>query len=250
MDTRDVYTSKAEKYARYRWDYATEAIRTIFEITRISNQSVVADIGAGTGILTRHFTGKVGHVYVVEPNMEMRSCAENLLENCPQCSFVNGTSEETTLPDRSVDLITVAQAIHWFKAEPSKAEFLRIIKPGGWLVVLRNYGTDRDLNDAFGSLHSFVRERDDSRTVPSPPGKQADYYFAKDAYRKWVFPFELQETWEMYFGALCSYSVMPEEIDPLYDEVAMKAKTIFDSHSVNGYLTVRGETELILGQID
>jgi hypothetical protein len=48
------YSSKAEKYAKYRWGYAAQAIQTIFDVTGISSQSCVADIGAGTGILTGH----------------------------------------------------------------------------------------------------------------------------------------------------------------------------------------------------
>ena len=59
MDTTEVFSSKAEKYAKYRWDYAPQAIQTILEVTQVSRQSSVADIGAGTGILTKHFMGKV-----------------------------------------------------------------------------------------------------------------------------------------------------------------------------------------------
>jgi predicted RNA methylase len=52
MDPTEVFSSKAQKYARYRWDYAPQAIQTLFSVTQVSRESVVADIGAGTGILT------------------------------------------------------------------------------------------------------------------------------------------------------------------------------------------------------
>jgi len=72
METIDVFSSKAEEYAKYRWDYAPQAVQTLFDVTQVSRQSSVADIGAGTGILTKHFTGKVKQVFAVEPNAEMR----------------------------------------------------------------------------------------------------------------------------------------------------------------------------------
>ena len=76
MDATDVFSAKAEKYAKYRWGYAPQSIQTIFETTRIGKQSCVADIGAGTGILTRVFVGRVEQIFAVEPNPEMRAIAE------------------------------------------------------------------------------------------------------------------------------------------------------------------------------
>ena len=73
MDPTEVFSSKAEKYARYRWGYAPEAIQTIFDRAGITQESTVADIGAGTGILTREFVGRVGQIFAVEPNPEMRA---------------------------------------------------------------------------------------------------------------------------------------------------------------------------------
>ena len=75
MDPVDVFSSKADIYAKYRWSYAPEAIQTIFDHTGISQESCIADIGAGTGILTREFIGKVKYIFAVEPNLEMRDIA-------------------------------------------------------------------------------------------------------------------------------------------------------------------------------
>ena len=74
-DTFSRFSFKAEKYARYRHDYAQKAIQTIFEQTQLTNESVIADIGAGTGIVSRHFVENSTLVYAVEPSQGMRQMA-------------------------------------------------------------------------------------------------------------------------------------------------------------------------------
>jgi 16S rRNA A1518/A1519 N6-dimethyltransferase RsmA/KsgA/DIM1 with predicted DNA glycosylase/AP lyase activity len=90
MDTTKKFSSKAEKYAKYRWDYAEQAIQTILSVTHVSATSVMADIGAGTGILTRHFVDKVERVYAVEPNPEMRQLAVKALARYPPFAALMG----------------------------------------------------------------------------------------------------------------------------------------------------------------
>jgi ubiquinone/menaquinone biosynthesis C-methylase UbiE len=79
VDTKTAYSSKAEKYARYRWDYSPLAIQAVFDSAHITRASSIADIGAGTGILTRHFVGRAGRVWAIEPNAEMRQMAEKCI---------------------------------------------------------------------------------------------------------------------------------------------------------------------------
>ncbi|HEX6035792.1 MAG TPA: class I SAM-dependent methyltransferase [Anaerolineales bacterium] len=120
MDTKTVYSTKAEKYARFRWDYAARAMEAIYEIAHLSMKSIVADIGAGTGIFTRHFVNKVRKVYAIEPNFELRQILTRELGAFPSISVMDGCAEATHLSNNSVDVITVAQAIHWFDPEPAR----------------------------------------------------------------------------------------------------------------------------------
>ena len=99
MEPTGVFSTKADKYACYRWDYATQAIQTILDGTGVTRESAIADIGAGTGILTRHLIGKVKRIFVVEPNAEMRRIAARDLAAYPVCCIVDGRAEATTLPD-------------------------------------------------------------------------------------------------------------------------------------------------------
>ena len=100
--------------------------------------SVIADIGSGTGISTQLLLSAGCEVYAVEPNREMREAAERILQGQAGFHSVDGTAEATTLPNQSVDLIVAAQAFHWFAPLPTRAEFDRILKPDGHVVLMWN----------------------------------------------------------------------------------------------------------------
>ena len=95
----------------------------------------VADIGAGTGKLTRVLLRYGCDVVAVEPLAEMRA---QLSEVLPEVEALDGTAEAMPLPDASVDVITAAQAFHWFDTERALDEFHRVLRPGGWLVMVWN----------------------------------------------------------------------------------------------------------------
>jgi ubiquinone/menaquinone biosynthesis C-methylase UbiE len=242
----DVFTGKAAQYAEYRWNYAPQAIQTIFDVTGISEQSVVADIGAGTGILTRHFIGKVKRVWAVEPNADMRQMAANALGGCPSCRIVDGRAEATTLASDSVDLITAAQALGWFEPQPTRTEFLRILKPGGWFAELYNRGTDDELRKALEPI--FPPETDTATLMKSRGTPMSFYYGHADLFKR-TFAFTTQQTWEAFIGALSTSSYAPHESSALYADFERAARRVFDRFSTNGVLTSSAVTELCLGQM-
>jgi SAM-dependent methyltransferase len=244
-----VYSTKAHKYAQYRWDYAPQAIRAILDVTQLARESTIADIGAGTGILTRHLAGKVTCVYAVEPNPEMRRMAQVELQQYSSVKVLDGRAEATALPGGSIDLIVVAQAIHWFDPQPTRREFRRILKPDGWLALLRNYGTDEALGQELAALsvsENGVQARPGARP---PERKPVSYYYGDADFERRVYPFTLQEPWEAFIGSLCSASYMPDEDHPLYPNLERAARRVFDRLSSDGVLAVHGATELYLGQI-
>lgn len=246
MEPTGVFSRKAEKYARYRWDYAPQAIQAIYEVTQISLRSSVADIGAGTGMLTKHFIGKVKQVWAVEPNAEMRKMAIEMLGSHPSCHIIAGRAEATTLPDCSVELISVGQAFNWFDPTPTRSEFVRILKPGGWLVAVRNYGTNRELGEA---LEKIYPEETDTLELMRGRGTPLSFYYGGEDYLKQTFPFTIEETWEVFMGAQASVSYAPDEGSPLYPDFERAARDIYNRFSKGGLLVLQAVTEVCLGHI-
>lgn len=246
MEPSAVFASKAEKYAKYRWRYAPEAIQTIFDQTGITSDSWVADIGAGTGLLTREFAGKVRRIYAVEPNPEMRAIAARELGCFPACRVIYGRAEATTLKSHSMDLVCAAQAVHWFDPEASRVEFYRILSPGGWIAICRNYGTNREIGKAIQGIYPAECDTDRLMIGKSRPGS---YYFRDHDYLKFDFPFESQLSWEDFMGSLSTASYAPDEGSVFFTRFERKARHIFDDFSVDGEFLVQGATELYLGQI-
>jgi len=249
MNVKSVYSTKAEKYAKYRWDYAIGAIEAILEIAQISIKSSVADIGAGTGILTRHFAGKAKRIYVIEPNVEMRQILAGELASFPSISVLDACAESTNLPESSVDLVTVAQAVHWFDPEPARNEIRRILKNDGWMAILKNYSVNEELDKAMSSLLTEEYGADFSATLVKPKERPVQYYFGNHDFQKMTFPFQFQQNWEEFIGAILSTSFMPNEVHPLFRRLENEAKKIFSKYSDSGKLKVQGETELVIGQL-
>lgn len=251
MDTKTVYSTKAEKYARFRWGYAAGAVETIINMTQMSTVTTIADIGAGTGILTQHFVEKAQTIYAVEPNFELRQILTRKLEHFPSILVVDGCAEATTLPDTSVDVITVAQAIHWFDPQPAKHEMMRILKENGWLVLLRNYGTSTssEQDESVGRLMTEEYGADFSVVTERPKQQPPRFYFEHDHFETLVFPFAFQQSWEEFIGSLTTASFMPDEDHSLFPKLETEAKKIFSQYSNHGCWQVEGETELIIGRL-
>ena len=132
------FSSRAETYAQYRPTYADGFMEYLYTEVGLNAGSVIADIGSGTGILADLLLRRGGTVYGVEPNDDMRRIAEDDLARHGSFVSVNATAEMTSLPEASVDFITVAQAFHWFDRQKFRAECRRLLRPGGKVILVWN----------------------------------------------------------------------------------------------------------------
>ena len=138
MKTTENFTDKVDIYAKYRPSYPNEYIEYLLSANELNENQIVADIGSGTGIFSRQLLDSGLHVIGVEPNDDMRKMAEQSLKRYPRFQSIKATAENTTLKENSVDLVTVAQAFHWFDKEAFKIECQRILKQKANVALVWN----------------------------------------------------------------------------------------------------------------
>src|SRR6266700_3319449 len=102
-DSVERFSNRVENYLKYRPDYPSEIIPFLAENCGLTPESIIADIGCGTGISSRMFLENGNRVFGVEPNAAMRDAAVGFLVKFPWFIPVDGTSDNTTLADASVD---------------------------------------------------------------------------------------------------------------------------------------------------
>ena len=184
-------------------------------------------------------------VHAVEPNAAMRAAAQEYLASFVDFTAVDGTSDQTTLADSSVDLIVAAQAFHWFDAEKARQEFKRILKPGGHIVLIWN---ERQLTATpfLGEYENFLlRHAYDYGSVrhENIAAKEISDFFQKEYgsarfANKQVFDFEGLK------GRMLSASYMPDETDPQFDVVIKELQSLFAKHAESGKIEILYDTNV------
>lgn len=218
--------------------------------TGLGPDSIIADVGSGTGISTALFLREGCTVTGVEPNKEMREAAEQLLAGYPAFHSAAGTSAATTLPDHSVDFVVAAQAFHWFKPAPTRTEFTRILKPGGWVVLIWN---ERKL-DATPFLRGYEQLLKDHATDYATVrheniGSQVLGSFFRDGvYATHEFPNAQHFDYDGLKGRLLSSSYAPAEGQPGHEAMIATLADLFCRYEVNGQVTIEYDTRVHVGR--
>jgi len=244
------FSDRVENYVRYRPGYPPGALQALQTQCRLAPDHVIADIASGTGIWSRMLLENGNPVFGVEPNTEMRQAGERLLAGFPNFTSVAGTAEATTLLDKSVDFVTAAQAAHWFDRERARREFLRILKPGGWLVLLWNERlTDstaflrayEELLLTFGTDYRDVRHE---RTTDA-----VNEFFDPVPYEERTFPLRQEFDYEGLEGRLLSSSYAPGPGHRKHEPMLRELRRIFDVHADGGRVSFEYKTRLYFGRI-
>ena len=209
----------------------------------LTRDSLVADVAFGTGLFTRLLLENGNRVIGVEPNAEMRRTGEQYLAAFPNFTSVNGTAEATTLGAHSLDFVTAAQAAHWFDRDKSLAEFQRILKPGGYLVLLWNDrrvnapGFNQDYEQIvlrYGTDYIEVKRRDAA----------AAHYFREIPCGKRVLPNNQRMDLESLKGRLLSSSYIPQPGELSYEPMIKDLEDLFEKYQRGGWLEMEYDTKM------
>lgn len=247
-DSTQRFSDKVQDYIKYRPDYPPEVLTYLCKKTGLSETSTVADIGAGTGIFTRHLLNLGCKVYAVEPNTEMREAADTMLKNAyPNYTSINAPANNTTLKDHSIDLIVCAQAFHWFNTQEARAEFHRILKPKAQATLIWN---NRQVNtDNFSKAYDqLLREKTaDYNEVNHQKLSPDDFkaFFKEGKYEKMIFPSYQEFDEAGFLGRANSSSYVPSA-DAAFQQLL---KDIFQRHQVNGMVKFHYDTEVYTGEV-
>ncbi|HEY3974575.1 MAG TPA: class I SAM-dependent methyltransferase [Candidatus Sulfotelmatobacter sp.] len=244
------FSDRVEHYVRYRPGYPAEVLQVLKTECGLQSGHVIADIASGTGIWTRVLLEHGNHVFGVEPNAEMRQAGERLLASFPKFTSVSGTAEATTLPNHSVDFVTAAQAAHWFDRARARAEFVRILKPGGWLVLLWNERlTDstpflRDYEQLLLTYGTDYEEVRHERTTDS-----VNEFFDPAPFHERVFPMQQEFDYAGVEGRLLSSSYAPGPEDPKHTPMLQELRRIFEMRAVDGRIAFEYKTRVYYGRV-
>jgi len=245
MDPTKRFSDRVADYIKYRPGYPEALVDLLVREARLTPDSVVADVGSGTGILSQRFLEHGYAVIGVEPNDEMRRAAERLLNEFPRFTSVAGRAETTGLPDGAVHLVVAAQAFHWFDPDAARTEFTRILLENAPVAIIWNdRRTDSTpfLTQYEALLRKFCPEYDAVAGRHCNPDTLARF-FAHAPMQEAVFDNTQPLDWEGLNGRLLSSSYVPAS-GPALERLLSGLRQAFDTHNDNGLVTFEYDTRV------
>jgi len=248
-DSKQRFSDRVEHYIRSRPGYPPGILLTLAEECEFTKTKPVADIASGTGIFTKLLLENGNPVFAVEPNTEMRGSAERWLASYPNFQSVAGSAEHTALRGHSVAFVTAAQAAHWFDLRRAREEFLRILQPGGWIVLIWNERkTDstpflRDYERLLLNLAVDYKEVRHEKTT-----SVIGTFFAPTAYREKIF-----ETHQDFDYATLEQRLLSSSYAPLADHsnhapMLRELRRIFEANAEGRTVRMDYETRMFYAQ--
>ena len=221
----EAFTRRAQAYTEARPGYPKEAIEYIFKLS--PSNAIFADIGAGTGKFTELLAPYDNKIFAIEPNNDMRSELIKTLAKYPNTEIINGTAEETTLSEKSVDVMTNAQVLNRVDIDKFQKECQRIGKSNPIVITLFN----------------------------SDPGKVSGRYkisteafYKNPIIREFHNPISFtKDKWILYF---LSMEGVPFESEPGYETFFAEKIKIFNTYSLNGVLHLNQVTWIYSEKIE
>ena len=251
-DPTQRFSDRVDTYVRHRPSYPPALLASLAERAHLTDRSTIADVGSGTGIFTASLLPLARRVYAVEPNAAMRAAAEAKLGKDPRFTSIAAPAEATTLDAASVDLVTVAQAFHWFDAPACRREFTRILRPGGSVGLIWN--ERQTASTPFMADYERLlktRARDYDQVKHSRVDEVAiRAFFSPGTFEKIESPNDQSFDLAGVMGRALSSSYVPNVGQPGHGEFVAELERIFHRHAQNGRVEFAHVTRLFLGHLN
>jgi SAM-dependent methyltransferase len=251
LDPLGRFSSRVDDYARYRPSYPPEVVSLLERECGLNKDSTIADVGSGTGLLSKLLLDAGWRVLGVEPNPDMRRAGEFYLSQYDAFQSVDGRAEATNLPDSSVDLVTAAQAFHWFEANAARAEFSRILRRPKWVAIIWN----ERVVPSEGFLHGYEQllqryapeySKVDHRRIDSD---RITEFFGHSDWK--LATFDNRQDFDLagVRGRLESSSYAPRADHPSYASMIDQLHALFAFHQKDGQVSFLYETKVYYGRL-
>ncbi|MDX1665527.1 MAG: class I SAM-dependent methyltransferase [Candidatus Promineifilaceae bacterium] len=248
------FSDRVDYYSRFRPHYPPEILPLLESAVGLSSETSIADVGSGTGILSRLFLDYGATVYGVEPNSEMRAAAEAWLEGYPRFTSVEGRAEDMPLPSESVELVSAGQAYHWFERSAARSEFRRILRPGGYAVLVWNdwdrtgSAFARDYG-ALWPIYGIKYQEVTCRVTQTEEEEDLNRFFSLAGYGKAIFSNSQHFDWKGLRGRALSSSYAPLPGHPQYQPLMIALGELFERHQKQGTVRFDYHTVLYYGRL-
>ncbi|SDE25136.1 Ubiquinone/menaquinone biosynthesis C-methylase UbiE [Paenibacillus sp. UNCCL117] len=250
-DSKERFSNRVGDYVKYRPSYPAEAIDYLYSTVGMKPGSLIADVGAGTGIFSRLLLERGSEVVAVEPNQAMREAADRELGSHERYRSIAAAAEATGLPEESVDFIVCAQSFHWFDRPAAQAEFHRILKPGGKAVLIWNsrLTTGTPFLEGYEELLRQYSTDYAQMMHKNISPEQLRQFFRDQNMREVKFTNAQLFNLEELIGRALSSSYVPAEGQPNHEPLKQGLGRLFERTKENGRISFDYETEVFWGEV-
>ena len=238
------HADKANSYDLGRPDYPSDFFDYLYGEIGFSRNDVIADIGCGTGKITRHFLDYGNKVIAVEPDADMLNIANKRLAAYPNYISFQKTAEATGIEANSIDYIFCGNAYHWFDRKLVVPEFRRILRKGGKIVLTTLGGGSTFYDDELSEIINNFKKPAPKRNLDmSPP-------FKSGMFSEKVFTYEISQTFEEFLNGMLSASYSPSALDKEYEPYCKAMKELYDKYKVNDKLVGKMQLHCTIGNAE
>lgn len=251
-DSTARFSNRVADYIRHRPGYPAAMLRCLADEHGLRSDHVVADIGCGTGLSAEPFLRNGNTVIGVEPNEPMRRAGGAALARFERFRMIAGSAEQTTLADASVDWVVAGQAFHWFDVPRARAEFLRILRPGGRVALVWNNRRENTpfLSDYEALLQEYATDYAAVKHQNVETDGRIEQLYGPGRFALRTFENRQPLDFDGLRGRTLSASYIPPADDPRTPALERALLALFDRHARDGRVTIEYATHLYIGGLE